>query len=55
LSDDRALARLIERARTDAAFYKRLKSAVRQKSSRFAPASERAALKRALSGLQRRG
>ena len=54
LHDDRALARLIERARTDATFYKRLKSAVRRRRGLFSPASERAALKRALSGLKRR-
>jgi putative glycosyltransferase (TIGR04348 family) len=52
LQDDRALARLIERARTDAAFYKRLKGAVRRRSKLFAPASERAALKRLLAGLR---
>lgn len=51
LHDDRALARLIERARTDAAFYKRLKDAVRRKRARFAPAEERAALKRLLQNL----
>ena len=54
LRDDRALARLIERARNDAAFYRRLKSEVRRRSGRFAPASERAALKRLLSGLRRK-
>ena len=52
LHDDRALARLIERARTDAAFYRRLKAAVRRRRRLFAPASERAALKRALRGLR---
>jgi putative glycosyltransferase (TIGR04348 family) len=54
LRDDRALARLIERARNEPAYYKRLKSAVRRRSGRFAPASERAALKRLLSGLSRK-
>ena len=53
LRDDRALARLIERCRTDAKFYRRLKSAVRRPQRRFSPASEKAALKRALSGLKR--
>ncbi|MNC84466.1 Glycosyl transferases group 1 [compost metagenome] len=51
LFDDRALARLIERCRTDAAFYRKLKSAVRRRSAQFAPAAERAALKRLLKGL----
>jgi putative glycosyltransferase (TIGR04348 family) len=54
LRDDRALARLIERARNDKAFYRRLRSRVRRRSGRFAPASERAALKRLLSGLSRK-
>jgi putative glycosyltransferase (TIGR04348 family) len=53
LRDDRALARLIERARTDAAFYRRLAGAVRRRRRLFVPASERAALKRALGGLRR--
>jgi len=52
LRDERALARLIERARTDKAFYKRLKSAVARRRGLFAPASERAVLKQALSGLR---
>ena len=52
LGDDRALARLIERARNDRAFYRRLKNGVRRRRRLFAPASERAALKRALSGLR---
>src|SRR5262249_44584415 len=51
LRDDRALARLIERARGDSAFYRRLKSAIRQRRRSFEPASERSALKRALRGL----
>ncbi|MNC93261.1 hypothetical protein D3C83_98450 [compost metagenome] len=55
LRDDRALARLIERARNDAAFYRRLKSAVRRRRGLFAPSSERAALKRVLAGLSRSG
>lgn len=52
LHDDRALARLIERARTDSGFYRRLKSAVRRRRGLFAPAAERAALKRVLEGLR---
>jgi putative glycosyltransferase (TIGR04348 family) len=52
LRDDRALARLIERARTDRAFYRRLKGAMRRRRRLFVPASERAALKRALAGLR---
>jgi putative glycosyltransferase (TIGR04348 family) len=52
LGDDRALARLMERARIDRAFYRRLKAAVRRRRRLFAPASERAALKRAISGLR---
>jgi putative glycosyltransferase (TIGR04348 family) len=52
LRDDRALARLIERARTNSAFYKRLKDAVRRRRGLFTPAAERAALKSALGGLQ---
>jgi putative glycosyltransferase (TIGR04348 family) len=52
LSDDRALARLIERCRTDAVFYKKLRSAILRRRGLFSPASERAALKRALSGLR---
>src|SRR5262249_47065491 len=40
LHDDRALARLIERARTNTTFYRRLKSAVRRRRRLFAPASE---------------
>jgi putative glycosyltransferase (TIGR04348 family) len=51
LSDDKALARLIERCRTDASFYKRLKGALLQRRALFAPAAERAALRRALQGL----
>ena len=53
LRDDRALARLIERCRNDEKFYRRLKDGVRRRQSRFSPASEKAALKRALGGLKR--
>lgn len=51
LRDDRALARLIERARTDAAFYRKLKGAMRGRRGLFTPAAERAALKRLLQNL----
>jgi putative glycosyltransferase (TIGR04348 family) len=51
LFDDKALARLIERCRVGSSFYKRLKSALLRRCSMFAPAAERAALKRVLQGL----
>ena len=51
LFDDRALARLIERCRTDASFYKRLRSKLLQRRALFAPAEERSALKRLLRNL----
>ena len=51
LFDDRALARLIERCRTDASFYKRLRGRLLQRRALFAPAEERAALKRLLQNL----
>jgi putative glycosyltransferase (TIGR04348 family) len=50
--NERALGRLIERCRTDAAFYKRLRSALIRRRGLFSPASERNALRRALQGLQ---
>ncbi len=53
LSDDKALARLIERCRTDKAFYAKLKSAISRRRGLFSPPSERAALQRALSGLRK--
>lgn len=46
--DDRALARLIERARDDTAFYRALKQCVMKRRALFAPAAERAALNAAL-------
>lgn len=49
--DERALARLIERCRTDAGFYGRLRRALLARRSLFAPGAERAALGRALKGL----
>ena len=51
LCDDKALARLFERCRNDRAFYARLKGALRRRRRLFAPASERAALRRVLQGL----
>jgi putative glycosyltransferase (TIGR04348 family) len=51
LFDDKALARLIERCRTSAAFYMRLRRAILRRRDRFAPQAERAALKAALQGL----
>lgn len=54
LFDDKALARLIERCRTDPSFYRKLRDRVRQRRSSFAPAAERAALKRLLEGLRAR-
>ena len=51
LFDDGALARLIERCRTNASFYRRLRGAIRRRRALFAPDSERAALKRLLRGL----
>jgi putative glycosyltransferase (TIGR04348 family) len=51
LYDDKSLARLVERCRTDASFYRRLRSAIRRRRAMFAPDSELAALKRSLRGL----
>ena len=51
--NERALGRLIERCRTDPAFYKRLRSALIRRRGLFSPASERSALKRALQGLKK--
>lgn len=51
LFDDKALARLIERCRTDASFYRKLRGALLRRRALFAPGSERAALKRLLAGL----
>ncbi len=51
LFDDKALARLIERCRTDASFYKRLRGRLLQRRALFAPAEERTALKRLLRNL----
>lgn len=51
LFDDKALARLIERSRTDAGFYTRLRRTLSRRRALFAPAAERAALKRLLQAL----
>ena len=51
LFDDKALARLIERCRTVAAFYKKLRNALSQRRALFAPSAERAALKRLIQAL----
>ncbi|HKA38852.1 MAG TPA: glycosyltransferase, partial [Burkholderiales bacterium] len=51
LFDDRALARLIERCRTDARFYASLRRAVSKRRAMFAPRAERAALRRLLRAL----
>ena len=53
LFDEKVLARLIERCRTEASFYRRLRSALMRRRSLFAPASERVALKQLLHGLAR--
>jgi glycosyltransferase involved in cell wall biosynthesis len=54
LFDDKALARLIERCRTDGGYYESLRKAVAKRASLFAPKAERSALERALSKLSRR-
>jgi len=46
LADDAALAELIGRAASDRQFYRRLKSALRERRALFAPAAERRALLR---------
>ena len=51
LYDDRALARLIDRAQGDAAFYRELKDGVRRRRPLFAPSAERDALKKLLRAL----
>lgn len=52
LRDDRALAKLIERCRGEAGYYRRLRDAVLRRRGLFTPAAERAALQRALKGLK---
>ncbi|MCC7485110.1 MAG: TIGR04348 family glycosyltransferase [Burkholderiales bacterium] len=51
LFDDAALARLIERCRTDEVFYRLLKRGVRRRHALFAPRAERAAVRRLVQGL----
>lgn len=51
LFDDQALGRLIDRCRTDAAYYQRLRDGVLRRRAWFAPAAERAALSRLLQAL----
>lgn len=51
LSDDKALARLIERCRSDSAFYRKLRSAILRRRALFAPSSEKSALRSVLRGL----
>jgi glycosyltransferase involved in cell wall biosynthesis len=51
LYHSKALARLIERCRTDTSFYNKLRSAVLRRHALFTPSAERAALKAALRGL----
>jgi len=51
LGNERALARLLERARTDRTFYRRLQRALAARRARFSPAAERAALSEALRGI----
>lgn len=54
LFDDAALARLIERCRSDASFYRKLRNGVLRRRAWFAPAAERAALEQLLRGLPAR-
>jgi len=51
LFDDRALAHLIERCRTDKRFYESLREALLERRPLFSPAAERAALQRVLQDL----
>ncbi len=51
LGDDRALARLMARARSDRGFYRRLQRALSARRARFSPPAERAALSDALRGI----
>jgi glycosyltransferase involved in cell wall biosynthesis len=53
LGDDRALARLMARARDDARFYRRLQRALADRRARFSPSAERSALSGALRGMLR--
>jgi glycosyltransferase involved in cell wall biosynthesis len=51
LEDERALARLITRASSDAAFYRRLRGKIRELKPIVSPQAEARALLSALSGL----
>lgn len=51
LGDERALARLLSRARDDRPFYRRLQRALASRRARFSPAAERSALSDALRGI----
>jgi len=51
LGDERALARLLLRAREDRSFYRRLQRALAARRARFSPSAERAALSKALRGI----
>jgi putative glycosyltransferase (TIGR04348 family) len=51
LGDERALARLLERACQDRAYYRGLQRALAARRARFAPSAERAALSKALRGI----
>ena len=53
LFDDKALARLIERCRTDRRFYESLRKGLSKRRRLFAPAAERAALQRVVHRLCR--
>lgn len=52
LFDDKALARLIERCRTDAVYYRKLKGAILRRRALFAPGAEKSALGSLLRGLR---
>jgi putative glycosyltransferase (TIGR04348 family) len=53
LSDDKALARLLERAARDSRYYRELKDAVRARRPLFAPAAEGGAVRRLVRELSR--
>jgi putative glycosyltransferase (TIGR04348 family) len=55
LFDDEALARLIERCRSERGYYHGLKRALAARRGSFAPSSERAAVKALVQGLRARG
>lgn len=54
VGDERALARLLARARRDPRYLRRLRRALAARRALFSPAAERAALSRALDGLLKR-